>query len=411
MAKITKLAKQNPKLEQRVLSDGRISLRLVYYHGRKQTPVLNEQGEQVFYESGKMKGKPKFRVEHNRTKESLNLYLWERPRSAKERQHNKETLELAERIRYEKEQQFRESLTGYRLKPNKSINFLDYFQAYIDQYTKKDIRMIEMALNRFKDFLNSNKKYSIYGDYVKPEQLNKDMMIDFVAYLKSRSKGEGAKSVYQRFKKVINYAIEHGIMVSNPCKGVAIVIDEHVLRKDILSLSDIEQLVNTHYKDENTNVRNAFIFCLYTGLRFCDVKDLTYGDIDYSNMLLKFEQNKTEGHSKRSCVIIPLNEGLLALVGNPKSNKPENESIFNLPTHESCNKSINRWVKRAGINKHITWHCARHSFAVNILNNGANIKTVGSLLGHAGLRHTEKYTRAVDELKKEAINSLPRLNF
>lgn len=55
-------------------------------------------------------------------------------------------------------------------------------------------------------------------------------------------------------------------------------------------------------------------------------------------------------------------------------------------------------------------HCARHSFAVNILNNGANIKTVASLLGHSGIQHTEKYTRAVDELKQKAINSLPELD-
>lgn len=57
----------------------------------------------------------------------------------------------------------------------------------------------------------------------------------------------------------------------------------------------------------------------------------------------------------------------------------------------------------------ITFHVARHSFAVNILNNGANIKTVASLLGHSGLKHTEKYTRAVDSLKEAAINSLPEL--
>ena len=57
----------------------------------------------------------------------------------------------------------------------------------------------------------------------------------------------------------------------------------------------------------------------------------------------------------------------------------------------------------------VLFHCARHSFAVNILNNGANIKTVASLLGHSGLKHTEKYTRAIDSLKQEAINSLPEL--
>ena len=86
-----------------------------------------------------------------------------------------------------------------------------------------------------------------------------------------------------------------------------------------------------------------------------------------------------------------------------------NSSIFSLPLYESCNKSVKRWVKRAGTNKHISWHCAHHSFAVNILNNGANTQTVANLLGHSGLKYTEKYTRAVDKLKSDAINSLPEL--
>lgn len=140
------------------------------------------------------------------------------------------------------------------------------------------------------------------------------------------------------------------------------------------------------------------------------MKDLTYKNIDYANKLLKFEQNKTKGHSASSGVVIPLNDGLLSLVGEPPADGNKDTLIFNLPSYESCCKSVKRWVKRAGIDKHISWHCARHSFAVNILNNGANIKTVASLLGHSGLKHTEKYTRAVDKLEEEAINSLPLLN-
>lgn len=115
------------------------------------------------------------------------------------------------------------------------------------------------------------------------------------------------------------------------------------------------------------------------------MKDLTYKNIDYTYHLLKFEQNKTKGHSANSGVVIPLNDGLLSLIG--KAPEDLETSIFNLPTYET----------------------SRHSFAVNILNNGANIKTVASLLGHSGLKHTEKYTRAVDKLKSEAINSLPEL--
>ena len=407
MAKLENKTKENPKLEQNKLSDGRISLYLEYYLGREEKPVLDENGNQVYYDSGKMQGKPKFAVKHNRRKENLSLYLIDKPRTPAERQQNKETLELATKIRAEREQEFKESMLGYRLKKDRTINFLDYFQAYIDSYTKKDLRMVQITLSRFKDFLKE--QYPIYEFIIKPELITKDMIVQFVDYLQSRSVGEGAKSIYQRFKKVVRYAIDHDVMLKDPCKDVSCKVDEQILRKDVLSLEEIQALINCHYENENPNVRRAFIFCLYSGLRFCDVKDLTYKNIDYSNKLLKFEQTKTKGHSANSGVIIPLNNGLLSIVGEPPANGNKDELIFNLPSYESCCKSVKRWVKRAGIDKHISWHCARHSFAVNILNNGANIKTVASLLGHSGLKHTEKYTRAVDKLKEEAINSLPEL--
>ena len=152
----------------------------------------------------------------------------------------------------------------------------------------------------------------------------------------------------------------------------------------------------------------VFLETLYTGIRYCDVIELKYKNVDYSNRLLQFEQEKTKGHSQASGVIIPLNDGLLSLIGKSLTGKNE-ENIFHLPSYFMCLKALRHWTVRAGITKHITWHCARHSFAVNILNNGANIKTVASLLGHSGLKHTEKYTRAVDKLKEDAINSLPEL--
>jgi site-specific recombinase XerD len=407
MAKIENKIKENPKLEQNKLSDGRISLYLEFYLGREEKPVLDENGNQVYYESGAMAGKPKFQIKHNRRKENLSLYLLDKPRTAVERQQNKETLELATKIRAEREQELKESMLGYRLRKDRNVNYLDYFQSCIDNYTKKDLRMMQIALSRFKDFLRE--KYPVYESNIRAEHLNKDMMAQFVEYLQSRSVGEGAKSIYQRFKKVIKSAIEHDVMIKNPCDGIQCKVDDQILRKDVLSLEEIQALINCHYDHENPEIRRAFIFCLYCGLRFCDVKDLTFRNVDYSNRLVKFEQSKTKGHSASSGVVIPLNDGLLSLIGNPPEDGNLDSFVFTLPSYESCCKSVKRWVKRAGINKHISWHCARHSFAVNILNNGANIKTVASLLGHSGLKQTEKYTRAVDKLKEEAINSLPEL--
>ncbi len=381
-----------------------------YYLGRQSEPMLDEHGDPVLYESGKMAGTPKLRVKHIRRKENLNLYLVSSPRTPIERDHNKEVLLLAKKIRQEREQELLEDREGYRLKKDRQIDFLEYFQAYIDNYTKKDKRMLQMALQRFKSFLHETAEYKKFAKCIKPEQLNKDMMVAFTEYLQSRSIGEGAKSIYQRFKKVIKFAIEHDVMIKNPCTGIVIKVDDQILRKDMLSLEEEQAMINTHYDGENPNIRRAFIMCLYCGLRFCDVKDLTFANVDYSNRMLKFEQNKTKGHSANSGVVVPLNDGLLRLIGKPTKEQTKDSLIFPLPSYEACLKALKRWVKRAGIEKHISWHCARHSFAVNILNNGANIKTVASLLGHSGLKHTEKYTRAIDSLKQDAINSLPELN-
>lgn len=345
MAKNDSKVTDNPKLKEKILSDGQISLYLEYYLGYEKA-YSETTGKEV--------------VKANRRKEFLNLYIWQAPRTPIERAQNKETLELAKKIRFEREQELKESIHGYRLKKDRQINFLDYFQAYIDNYTKKDIRMLDVALNRFKNFLNDTPEYNKYSKSIKPEQITKDMVTAYTEYLQARSIGEGARSIYARFKKVIKYAIEHDVMIKNPCTGISIKIDDQQLRKEVLSPEEIQTLINTHYEHENPNMRRAFIFSLYCGLRFCDVKDLTFANVDFSNKKLKFEQSKTKGHSANSGVIIPLNDGLLRLIGEPQQPENRNELIFPLPTYEACLKALRHWVKRAGITKHISWHAARH---------------------------------------------------
>lgn len=379
----------NPKLMGRALSDGRDSLYLEFYFGKVEVTSKNGKTYQ----------------KNERQNESLGLYLWQAPRTPMERKQNKETLEIAKRIRFERGQELLERAEGYRLKKDKDVNILAWMSAYYESYTKADKREIKRACVAFNDFLIAASEYKNFAKALKPQQLTKGMVIGFSEYLQKRYRGEGAHTVFARFKKMTKAAVEAGVIMKNPCEGVIIKIDGNTLKKDVLSMEEMQRLITTHYEGENPEIRRAFIFCLYCGLRWCDVKDLTFANVDYSNRLLRFEQAKTKGHSSASGVVIPLNDGLLDLI-----DKGERDAlIFPLPSHTMCLKALRRWTKRADIDKHITWHCARHSFAVNILNNGANIKTVASLLGHSGLKHTEKYTRAVDSLKEAAINSLPEL--
>ena len=358
----------NPKLGAKILSDGRESLFLDYYLGYRM--VYDE-------------AKDKEVARKERKREALKLYLWQAPRTPLERQQNKETLQLAKEIRHEREQELKDGTLGYRLKAKK-VNFFDFIQSYYDEYTKGDKRMIKAAQKRFTDFIAL--EYPLYKNNISPEKITPEMMEHFVEYLQSISKGEGALTHWKRWKKIVKAAV----------------------KKDILSIEEMQQLINTTYHGQNPETRRAFIFTLYTGIRFCDIKELKFSNVDYSNKVLTFNQKKTQGHSSKSYVSIPLNDGLLSLIGTASTDNPD-EKIFKLPSQEMCLKALRHWTAKAGITKHITWHCGRHSFAVNILNNGANIKTVASLLGHSSIQHTEKYTRAVDSLKEAAINSLPEL--
>lgn len=332
----------NPKLMAQGLQDGRDSLYLEYYFGF----------DMVESKSGKMYKKI------NRKTERLNLYLWQSPRTPLERNENNETLRLAKEIRFNRGQQLLEQGEGYRLKKETNINFLDWMWSYYEAYTKGDKRHIKRAHDVFIDFLNATPEYQKYSKRLKPDQLNKDMIVAFTEYLQHRFRGEGPHTLYARFKKILAAAVEKDVLRKDPCHGVSITIDNGSLKKDVLSMEEIQQLANCHYQGESVNIRRAFLFCLVGGLRFCDVKDLKYSNVDFANRMLKFEQAKTKGHSSASNVVLPLNDMMLDLIDEGE----RDELIFPLPSHTMCLKALRHWCKRAGIEKHITWHCARHTF-------------------------------------------------
>lgn len=394
------------------MSDGRASLALEYYLGRSEAPVLDDDGNPVLYTSGAMKGKPKYTVKHKRKKEALNLYIWVAPRSAQERQQNKNTLQLTEKIRFEREQELLEDRKGYRLKKEKECNFLRYFEEHRDNenFTKAVRGSYKYSYNRFVEYLAESTCYQKYTSVLPMDAITPDMVLGFTNYLRKKCTGEGPRKHYHWFKKVVADAVEEELIRKNPCKGIKIVYDTNVMTKDILSPQEINKLATCHYKGENRMIQKAFIFCCYTGLRCCDVSELTYSNIDYDAMVMRFTQKKSAGRSAHAAVVTPLNSDLLRLIGTPPDGDYSAKIFTNLE-RGAIQRHLTKWVKAAGINKHITWHCARHSFAVNLLNAGANIKTVSSLLGHASIKMTEKYLHVVDPLRVDAINSLGPISF
>lgn len=336
-----------------------------------------------------------------RSYEFLKLYVNANPRTPADRLSNKETLELAETIRTQRESELNHSAFGIVAPTKQKVLYQDYVNSYIKSYSKKDLRMIQAVNERFKDFLTA-KMPGIKLGALLITKIDKSMVVRFVDYLKEKSSGEGGHSYFKRFKKILKSAVEKGIIASSPAVGVAYKTTEG-LRKNILSNEEIKMLAQTPC--QNSNIKRAFILCCCTGLRFCDVVGLTYSSIDFASGRLKVDQAKTG-----KPVMVDLNSTARKMIGEP--GEPD-ALVYELPTSNGCNSTLDAWVKRAGISKHITWHCARHSFAVNLLTSSEkpDIKTVSSTLGHTSLKHTEKYTRVVDELKKKAVNALPEYDF
>ena len=401
---ISQSREENPKLGAKLLSDGRESLFLDYYFGFT-----------MVYSNTLDKMVPK----KQKRRESLSLYLWHNPRTPQQRQENKDTLAIANKIRRDRANDIAEPEKKVELQTKKAdVNFLDYMQEYVDNYTKADVRVMQMAVNRFKNFLKDTPEYTIFADFIKPNQIDCDMIEVFIEYLQHTSTGEGAKTIYQRFKKLIRYAVANDVMRKNPCinkqgQNITIKVDDGAIVKDVLSPEEIKKLIETHYPKENLQVRNAFLFSLNTGMRWCDVKDLTFGNFDFANRTFSYNQNKTKGHSSKSNVSLPLTDALLALMGEQPEARDKDELVFALPSHTMALKALRRWTKFAGIDKHITFHCARHSFGTNMASTAAqkgfSIRVVQDMLGHSSLRYTERYTRVVDEQKKAAMEELNKM--
>jgi site-specific recombinase XerD len=100
-------------------------------------------------------------------------------------------------------------------------------------------------------------------------------------------------------------------------------------------------------------------------------------------------------------------------MGEQPEAREKSDLVFALPSHTMALKALRRWTKFAGIDKHITFHCARHSFGTNMAataaQKGFSVRVVQEMMGHSSLKYTERYTRVVDEQKKQAMAELSKM--
>jgi integrase/recombinase XerD len=324
----------------------------------------------------------------NRWTESLDLYHIN-SKGPNDVQANRESKSLAESIRSKRHLDLESEKYEVKFVRKATVRFVDYFENWLKRYPNKDIRLARACYAHFLHYLDTCE----YPRTLSSKKITPEFARGFKRYLEQHLNGETPNNYFQKFIKLCNDAAEVGIFHKSPIKGIPNKRPEG-LKKAILSLDEIARLKDATCPHQE--VRRAFLFSLNTGLRWVDVKGLRWRDIDGD--VLRLFQAKT-----RREVVVFLNKTAISLLGERRH---RDDAVFNLPSTSFVTRVLRRWVQNAGIDKHISWHCARHSFAVNLLAKNTDIKSVSSLLGHANLKHTEIYTRVVDELKRKAVESI-----
>jgi len=311
------------------------------------------------------------------------------PRNAEERQDKKDKKEMIRKM--VAKMQLDSLYTDFMLDNGFELgkNFFEYATEFMERKAPiSEIRTYRAVTNSFKKWCGK--------ENLPCGSITETMMIEFKDHLESKHNGISAHNYFKKLKRIFKEATTAKYFKVNPAESI-INKKSKTAEKDTLTMSDIKTLVTTACP--NLEVKNAFLFCCLTGLRFCDVKLLKWSNI--KDGCMDIVQTKTKER-----LLIQLRTDTLKLMGEPKT---ANHLIFNLPTHTGCLKHLKQWVKNAEIEKHITWHCARHSYATNLLEQEVDILTVSKLLGHKSILQTQTYLRVSDLKKLSAINIIPQI--
>jgi integrase/recombinase XerD len=323
-----------------------------------------------------------------------NLKLY-KATSPLKRLENKEKLETAQSIANKKAVELDSS--EYEVTPTfkKKIDFMEYLKHYVDGYTKKDKRVMVAVQNALIEFNKINAKKS-----VTVKDVTVAYVADFKEYLIDNFKGETPSGYFARFKKVLKKAYREKLLKEYPAMDISIKKDSQI-KKDILTFAEIELMAKTEVT--NKQVKNAFLFSLFTGLRWVDVKALEWHNIDLKAAKMTIKQSKTG-------VILTthLHASAIEILKGQKG--IDSKLVFILPSHTACSKDLKVWVKKAEIEKHITWHCGRHSFGTNLSLLNVNSFELSELMGHTTMTYTQKYVRIAKVQKQKAIDLLPMVD-
>ncbi|MGN0186878.1 MAG: site-specific integrase [Paludibacteraceae bacterium] len=365
------------KLRTKQLSNGNQSLYLDYYR----------QGQRAY--------------------EFLGLYLLPE-HTPYDRQHNNEALQTAHVLRACKTIEWSIMQLGTRLlTPPDQMLLTEWINTLIESDLKK-----QKKTDRQYKYL-SKLLVQYQGAHTRLCDIDKNFCSGFLDFLQnvpnSKTKRRQplaevtCKNYYRRFNCALNTAVRKGLLTVNPFTQ----IDsddkpkEHEQPKTYLTIDEIRTLANIPCT--TPEIKNAFLFSCFCGLRISDIKALTWQQVvkNGDKISLELVMQKT-----KIPIYIKLSDAALQWLPTRHDTNPH---VFQLPAAPTINRHLKQWTERAHIDKKVTFHTARHTFATTLLTLGADIYTTSKLLGHTDIKTTQIYAKIVDKKKDAAIDLLNKL--
>ena len=240
-------------------------------------------------------------------------------------------------------------------------------------------------------------------------EIDRKYCLDFITHL--RSKGRTPKGERYKEKTMFNYqcelvtalnsAVHDGLINTNPFT----LLQPHEKfknresQRDYLTIDEVKKLIATPCEEHI--VKQAYLFACSCGLRLGDLLAITWKDISHDGERTILA---TKIHKTKRPIFLPLGKQALRWMPERKEDCKDDDRIFHDLRTNTLNEVLNEWAASAGINKNVTFHTSRHTFATTMLTLGADLYTVSKLLGHTSVRHTQIYVRIVNKKKDDAVN-------
>ena len=330
------------------------------------------------------------------------------------RVQNQNTKQAAEAIRSAREVEIIQEKGGIKDNRLAQILLLDWLQVYKEsKYTEKNASNVEMV----------KRHIAIYnkGKAVRLKDIDEAYCKGFISYLADEAcgkyRGKDGKEIkgkrickntattyFTFFASALNEAVRKGVISRNPAALLSREDKKPIKptkpQRGYLTIDEIKAIIATDCR--NKQIKQAFLFAVFCGLRISDIRGLKWGDLKKegeqwsANILMK----KTKEY-----LIIPLSDEAMKWLPE-RHGADNNDYIFNkLPVNaSSLNGSVKRLAKQAGIEKDICFHVSRHTFATTLLTLGADLYTTSKLLGHADLKTTQIYAEIVNKKKADAVS-------